>query len=111
MIFIPGSYRRTRAGTGKIIAALGAILAHYPGEADLANGEVTGYDPAANRPATPHPITVRDHGLCREQPRADRCSADVVPLGEGTPGKSFGLLAWEQVCRRWALAVSGLAVG
>lgn len=39
MIFIPGSYWRTRAGTGKIIAALEAILAHYPGEADLANGE------------------------------------------------------------------------
>ena len=39
MIFMPGSYRRTRADTGKIIAALEAILAHYPGEADLANGE------------------------------------------------------------------------
>ena len=31
MIFIPGSYRRTKADTGKIIAALDAILAHYPG--------------------------------------------------------------------------------
>jgi hypothetical protein len=39
MIFIPGSYRRTRADTGKIIAALEAIHAQYPGEADLANGE------------------------------------------------------------------------
>ena len=39
MIFIPGSYRRTKADTGKIIAALDAILAHYPGENDLANGE------------------------------------------------------------------------
>ncbi len=39
MIFIPGSYRRTRAGTGKIITALEPILAQYPGEADLANGE------------------------------------------------------------------------
>lgn len=39
MIFIPGSYRRTRADTGKIIAALEAILAQYPGEEDLANGE------------------------------------------------------------------------
>jgi hypothetical protein len=39
MIFIPGSYRRTRADTGRIIAALEAILAQYPGETDLANGE------------------------------------------------------------------------
>jgi hypothetical protein len=39
MIFIPGNYRRTRADTGKIIAALEAILAQYPGERDLANGE------------------------------------------------------------------------
>lgn len=39
MIFIPGSYRRTRADTGKIIAALEAILAQYPDEAGLANGE------------------------------------------------------------------------
>jgi hypothetical protein len=39
MIFVPGSYRRTRAGTGKIIAALEAILAQHPGEADLSNGE------------------------------------------------------------------------
>ena len=39
MIFIPGSYRRTRADTGKIITGLEAILAQYPGEEDLANGE------------------------------------------------------------------------
>ncbi len=39
MIFIPGSYRRTRADTGRIIAALEAILAQYPGDKDLANGE------------------------------------------------------------------------
>ena len=39
MIFIPGSYRRTRADTGRIIAALEAILARYPGETDLADGE------------------------------------------------------------------------
>jgi Domain of unknown function (DUF5615) len=39
MIFIPGSYRRTKADTGRIIAALEAILAYYPGENDLANGE------------------------------------------------------------------------
>jgi hypothetical protein len=39
MIFIPGNYQRTRADTGKIIAALEAILAQYPGERDLANGE------------------------------------------------------------------------
>ena len=39
MIFIPGSYRRTKAGTDRIIAALEAILIHHPGEKDLANGE------------------------------------------------------------------------
>jgi hypothetical protein len=39
MIFMPGSYRRTKAGTGRIIAALEAKLAEFPGEEDLANGE------------------------------------------------------------------------
>jgi hypothetical protein len=39
MIFIPGSYRRTRAGTGRITTALEAILAKHPGESDLSNGE------------------------------------------------------------------------
>ena len=39
MIFMPGGYRRTRADTGRIIAALEAILVQYPGEKDLANGE------------------------------------------------------------------------
>lgn len=39
MIFMPGAYRRTKADTGRIIAALEAKLAKYPGENDLANGE------------------------------------------------------------------------
>jgi hypothetical protein len=39
MIFLPGTYRRTKADTGRIIAALEAILAQHPGENDLANGE------------------------------------------------------------------------
>jgi len=39
MIFMPGSYRRTRADIGRIIAALEAILASHPDENDLANGE------------------------------------------------------------------------
>ena len=39
MIFIPSSYRRTKADAGKIIAALEVILTQYPGEKDLANGE------------------------------------------------------------------------
>jgi hypothetical protein len=39
MIFKPGSYRRTKADTGRIIAALEAKLAHHGGERDLANGE------------------------------------------------------------------------
>jgi hypothetical protein len=39
MIFMPGSYRRTRADMGRIITVLETILAQYPGQADLANGE------------------------------------------------------------------------
>jgi hypothetical protein len=39
MIFMPGSYRRTRADTGRIIAALEAVLVQHPGENDLANAE------------------------------------------------------------------------
>jgi len=39
MIFMPGSYRRTRADAGRIIAALEGILTRYPWEKDLANGE------------------------------------------------------------------------
>lgn len=39
MIFPPGTYRRTRNDTGKIITALENLLMQYPGEDDLANGE------------------------------------------------------------------------
>lgn len=39
MIFIAGNYRRTKADTGRIITALEAKLAQYPGEADLVDGE------------------------------------------------------------------------
>ena len=39
MIFIPGNYRRTKADTGRIIAALETKLNQYPGEADLVNSE------------------------------------------------------------------------
>jgi hypothetical protein len=39
VIFILGTYRRTKADTGRIIAALEAILSEHPGENDLANGE------------------------------------------------------------------------
>ena len=39
MIFIPGTYRRTRNDTGKIITALEQLLTQYPGENDLASGE------------------------------------------------------------------------
>jgi hypothetical protein len=39
MIFIPSNYRRTRADTGRIIAALEAKLAQYPGGTGLAEGE------------------------------------------------------------------------
>lgn len=39
MVFLPGSYRRTKADVGRIIAALEAVLAECPSERDLANGE------------------------------------------------------------------------
>jgi predicted nuclease of predicted toxin-antitoxin system len=39
MIFMPGTYRRTKQDTGRIIAAIEAKLAEYPGDEDLANGE------------------------------------------------------------------------
>jgi hypothetical protein len=39
MIFMPGSYRRSKADTGRVIAALRQILNRCPGEKDLANGE------------------------------------------------------------------------
>ena len=38
MIFIPSNYRRAKADTARIIAALEAKLAEHPGEAGLANG-------------------------------------------------------------------------
>lgn len=39
MIFMPGTYRRTKADTRRIVAALEALLAEHPGDRDLANGE------------------------------------------------------------------------
>jgi hypothetical protein len=39
MVFMPVSYRRTKADTGRIIPALEARLIEYPGDEDLANGE------------------------------------------------------------------------
>src|SRR5581483_4451620 len=39
MIFVPSTYRRTKADTGRIITALETILTQYPGETDLANSE------------------------------------------------------------------------
>ncbi len=39
MLFIPGGYRRTRADTGRIVAALELKLLAHPGDDDLANGE------------------------------------------------------------------------
>ena len=39
MVFMPGSYRRTKADTGRIVSALEAKLKQYPGDEDLANGE------------------------------------------------------------------------
>ncbi len=39
MVFVPASFRLTKAATGQIVAALEARLAEYPGDEDLANGE------------------------------------------------------------------------
>lgn len=39
MVFLPGGYRRTRADVGRIVVALEATLAAYPGDDDLAGGE------------------------------------------------------------------------
>jgi hypothetical protein len=39
MVFIPGGYRRTKADTSRIVAALERRLAAHPGEDDLASGE------------------------------------------------------------------------
>lgn len=39
MVFMPGSYRRTKADIGRIVNALETKLAEFPGDNDLANGE------------------------------------------------------------------------
>jgi hypothetical protein len=39
MVFMSGSYRRTKADTGRIVTALEDKLREFPGERDLANGE------------------------------------------------------------------------
>ena len=39
MIFMPGNYRRTKDDIGRIVAALEAKLAEFPGESGLAGGE------------------------------------------------------------------------
>jgi len=39
VVFVPTKFRLTKADAGGIIAALGAKLAEYPGEQDLANRE------------------------------------------------------------------------
>jgi predicted nuclease of predicted toxin-antitoxin system len=39
MIFIAGTYRRTKNDTGKIITALEHLLAQHPADDDLANAE------------------------------------------------------------------------
>jgi hypothetical protein len=39
MVFVPTSFRLTKAATGQIVTALRARLADYPGDNDLAIGE------------------------------------------------------------------------
>jgi predicted nuclease of predicted toxin-antitoxin system len=39
IIFMPASFRRTKSDTGRIVAALEAKLAAFPGDQDLANAE------------------------------------------------------------------------
>jgi Domain of unknown function (DUF5615) len=38
-VFVPTTYRHTKADVGRLVAALEALLAEYPGEQDLASGE------------------------------------------------------------------------
>jgi hypothetical protein len=38
-VFVPVSFRLTKAGIGRLVTALEEKLATYPGEHDLANGE------------------------------------------------------------------------
>jgi uncharacterized protein with PIN domain len=39
LVLVPTIHRRTRADVGRLVTALEATLAEYPGEQDLANGE------------------------------------------------------------------------
>ena len=39
MVFVPTSFRLTRAATSEIVAALETRIAEYPGDDDLSNGE------------------------------------------------------------------------
>jgi Domain of unknown function (DUF5615) len=39
MIFMPGTYKRTKNDIGRIVAALEEKLGQYPGEEDLVNAE------------------------------------------------------------------------
>lgn len=39
MVLMPGSYRRTKGDTGRIVQALELALRDFPGERDLADGE------------------------------------------------------------------------
>ena len=39
VIFMPGTYRRTKHDIGRIVAALEEKLGQYPGDEDLFNGE------------------------------------------------------------------------
>jgi hypothetical protein len=39
MIFMPGSCRRAKSDTGRVVAALEARLKQYPGDEDLASAE------------------------------------------------------------------------
>jgi Domain of unknown function (DUF5615) len=39
MMFVPTSFRLTKAATGRTVAALQARLVEYPGDTDLADGE------------------------------------------------------------------------
>ena len=39
MIFMPGSCRRVKSDTGRVVAALEARLKQYPGDEDLSSAE------------------------------------------------------------------------
>jgi hypothetical protein len=81
MVFIPGSYPRTKAATGRIVKALEDKLLEFPGERDLANGERWLWGFHLNGP--PRAPCARPLEAGRPAAGARRWSAGPAGLGGG----------------------------